>query len=357
MKPLFNSTNRKRLAQALGFALIALAFYAMLTAVVLLTSFVLLQKGITTEWPWVHSIQKYIYMKGARSLWQNKNDCVDFDADVIYKPKLGACQFDNVEFRTTLNFSPEGRFTGNKPAGKGIAVIGDSHTMGWGVQDEETFAAELQRLSNRPVFNLGVASYGTVRELTRLEKSGVLDRVDTVIIQYCADDLKENRANRINSAAENREKFNKITTGRMSTSRLLRMFLKAYGYAFSFPLKRTKVTLDQPMPAQAPVAQTSVAQAPVAQAPDDFLSHYQPLMAVLEKHPSLKDKRVLIFYNNGHGQRFQSFPNGKDKRLPNVEFINIDIDSSGYYRFDDHMTPAGHKTTAQQLFKSLGSRE
>ena len=352
MRPLLNSTNRKRLVQALGLALIALAFYAMLSAIVLLTSFVLLQKGITPELPWVSSIQKYIYMKGARSLWQNKSDCVDFDPEVIYKPKLGACQFDNVEFRTTLNFSPEGRFTGNKPAGKGIAVIGDSHTMGWGVQDEETYAAELQRLSNRPVFNLGVASYGTVRELMRLEKSGVLDRVDTVIIQYCADDLKENRANRINSAAENQKKFNKITTGRMSTSRLLPMFLKAYGYAFAFPFKRTGATADQATPAQA-----AAAKAPAAQVADDFLSHYQPLMAVLEKHPGLKDKRVLIFYNNGHGQRFQSFPNGKDKRLPNVEFININIDSGEYYRFDDHMTPAGHKTTAQHLFKSLGSRE
>jgi hypothetical protein len=338
MRPLLNSTNRKRLVQAMGLALIVLAFYAMLTAIVLLASFVLLQKGITPELPWVSSIQKYVYMKGARSLWQNKSDCVDFDAEVIYKPKLGACQL--------------GRFTGNKPAGKGIAVIGDSHTMGWGVQDEETYAAELQRLSNRPVFNLGVASYGTVRELMRLEKSGMLDRVDTVILQYCADDLKENRVNRINSAAENREKFNKITTGKMSTSRLLRMFLKAYGYAFSFPFKRTRATADKTTPAKA-----AAAKAPAAQAPDDFLSHYQQLMAVLEKHPGLKDKRVLIFYNNGHGQRFQSFPNGKDKRLPNVEFVNIDIDSSGYYRLDDHMTPAGHKTTAQHLFKSLGSRE
>jgi hypothetical protein len=322
------------LAHALGFALIALTFYAMLSALVLLASFVLLQKGITPELPWVSPIQKYIYMKGARSLWQHKSDCVDFDADVIYKPKLGACQFDNVEFRTTLNFSMEGRFTGNKPAGKGIAVIGDSHTMGWGVQDEEAYAAELQRLTSRPVFNLGVASYGTVRELERLEKSGVLDRVDTVILQYCADDLKENQANRINSAAENRKKFNTITTGKMSKTRLLRMFVKAYGYAFSSPFKRTKTT--------------------VAQASEDFMPHYQALIAVLEKHASLKNKRVLIFYNNGHGQRFRSFPIGRDTSLPNVEFVNISIDSSGYYRLDDHMTPAGQKATAQQLFKALG---
>lgn len=334
MKPLLNSTSPHRLAQVLGLALIALAFYAMLSAIVLLTSFVLLQKGITPDLPWIFPIQKHIYMKGARSLWQHKSDCVDFDAEVIYKPKLGACQFNNVEFRTTLNFSAEGRFTGIKPAGKGIAVIGDSHTMGWGVQDEETYAAELQRLSKRPVFNLGVASYGTVRELLRLEKSGLLDKVDTVILQYCGDDLNENQANRINSAAENQEKFNKITAGKMSTTRLLGMFLKAYGYAFSLPFP----SLRKP-----------------GQAASDFYPHYEALMAVLKGHPGLKDKRVLIIYNNGHGQPFRNFPSGKDKLLPNVEFINVSVNTGDYYRFDDHMTPAGHKTTAQQLFKSLGN--
>ncbi|MFP5462523.1 MAG: CidA/LrgA family protein, partial [Gammaproteobacteria bacterium] len=49
------------------------------------------------------------------------------------------------------------------PAGTGIVVIGDSHAMGWGANDEETFAAQLQALSGRPVYNLGVASYGTAR--------------------------------------------------------------------------------------------------------------------------------------------------------------------------------------------------
>ncbi len=48
------------MVQALGLALIVLAFYALLTATVLLASFVLLQKGITPELPGVSSIQKYI---------------------------------------------------------------------------------------------------------------------------------------------------------------------------------------------------------------------------------------------------------------------------------------------------------
>jgi hypothetical protein len=333
MKPLLNSTSRKRLVQVLGVALIALTLYAMLAAMVLATSLVLLQKGITSDLPWISSVQKSLYMRATRSVWQSQVSCVDFDDELIYKPKIGACQFDNTEFKTTLNFSAEGRFTGEKPAGTGIAVIGDSHAMGWGVQDEETFAAELQKLTRRPVYNLAVSSYGTVREVLRLEKSGLLDKVDTVIIQYCGNDLDENKSGQISGIEENRKKFKKITTGKQSFMGVLRMIRKTYGFAFSFPFKRTKPALAQPS--------------------DNFASHYQPLMAVLQKHPGLKGKRVLIFYNNGRAQQFQGFPAGKDKLLPNVEFVDVGVDANGFYRLDDHMTATGHKQTAASLFRAI----
>lgn len=341
MKAPLNSTSRKRLAQVLGFALIALTLYAMLAAIVLVASLVLLQRGITPDQSWISSTQTSLYMRATRSVWQNQASCVDFDDELIYKPKIGACQFNNAEFKTTLNFSAEGRYTGEKPAGTGIAVIGDSHAMGWGVQDEETFAAQLQKLTHRPVYNLAVSSYGTVRELLRLEKSGLLDKVDTIIIQYCGNDLDENRRGQINGIAENKEKFGKITKEGESFGGLLRMVRKTYAFAFSFPFKQFKAKL-----ARSPKTRAAAPS-------DDFLPHYQALMAVLEKHPGLTSKRILITYNNSYGQRYQTFPAGKDKLLPNVEFVDISSDLGDYYRLDDHMNPAGHKNTAQQLFKSL----
>jgi len=337
MKPLLNSTSRQRLAQILGLALIALILYAMLSAVVLATSLVLLQKGITPDLPWISSVQKNLYMQATRSVWQSQVSCIDFDDELIYKPKIGACQFNNAEFRTTLNFSAEGRFTGQKPAGTGIAVIGDSHAMGWGVQDEETFAALLQKMAGRPVYNLAVSSYGTVREVLRLEKSGLLDKVDTIIIQYCDNDLAENRHGHVTGADENRKKFEKITTEKSGFTGLLRMIGKTYSFAFSLPFKRIRTKAQKP--------------------PEDFVPHYQALMKVLESHASLKNKRVLIFYNNGHGRGFRAYPGGQDKLLPNVEFIDASVDRADYYRLDDHMSPAGHKNTAEQLFKALGKHK
>ena len=321
--------------QVLGFALIALALYAMLSAIMLAASFAMLQKGVIPDWPWISPIQKNLYRRATRTIWQNQVDCVDFDDQLIYKPKVGACKFSGPEFSTTLNFSAEGRFTGTKPAGVGIAVIGDSHAMGWGVQDEETFAAELQKLANRPVYNLGVASYGTLRELLRLEQSGLLHKVDTVIIQYMENDRKENTHGHITGAEDSKKKFEKITKEKSGFTALLGTITKAYGFALAAPFRNLKAKSLKPK---------------------DFSTHYRPLIAVLEGHPGLRDKRILIFYSNGDGRPFKGFPGGRDKLLPNVEFVDLNLDPGDFYRIDDHLTPAGHKKVAQQLLKLLGDR-
>ena len=41
--------------------------------------------------------------------------------------------------------------------------------MGWGVNDDETYSFNLQKLVKKKILNLGVASYGTVREIKRLK--------------------------------------------------------------------------------------------------------------------------------------------------------------------------------------------
>lgn len=334
MKLPSNSISQTRTVRWFGAALIVLISYALLSAIVLLASFTLLQRGIIPDLPWISGVQQSLYMRALRNIWQRQPDCVVFDDRLIYKPKEGACQFANAEFSTILNFSADGRSTGKKPSGVGIAVIGDSHAMGWGVQDEESFAALLQQLSQRPVFNLAVSSYGTVRELLRLEESGILDKVDTVILQYCENDLSENRSNQINSPEENRKKFEQITKGSTAgTSSLLRAMIKAYRIAFSTPFQAFKKSAR----------------------PIDFAPHYDALMHVIASHPALQNKRVLIFYSNDHGRPFSGFPAGQDKQMSNIEFVDLSLLRNDYYRLDDHLTAAGHRNAAERLFAALKS--
>ena len=58
-----------------------------------------------------------------------------------------------------------GRITKNNliENNNGIAILGDSHAMGWGVNDEETFAALLENKINKKVYNLAVSGYATKR--------------------------------------------------------------------------------------------------------------------------------------------------------------------------------------------------
>ena len=74
-----------------------------------------------------------------------RNNPIEFDKDLIFIPKETSCEFKNFEYNTVLTFDKYGRYS-NHPLenGPGIAVLGDSHAMGWGVNDNETFSAILE---------------------------------------------------------------------------------------------------------------------------------------------------------------------------------------------------------------------
>lgn len=281
--------------------------YCTLGAVIYFASLLALQKGRLIDLPWIVSAQKSLYRGGMITVnnWLSIPGCITPDPDLIYKPSNGSCKFDDIEFKTTLNFTDEGRNTGPKPAGTGIAVIGDSHAMGWGVNDLETFSAHLQKLSSRPVYNLAVASYGTSRELIRLEKSGVLDKVDTVIIQYCNNDRSEN----LKFDTASRQELSKKIFGQdqmppTPQSGKLQYIAKGYGLTLAAPFRSLAEKLRR----------------------KNFRPHYEAFMPVLEKHrKTLENKRVIVFYSNPYGQKYRNFPAGQDTRLPNLYFVDLEL--------------------------------
>lgn len=321
----------------LGSTLLAAIIYCTLGAAVYFAGLLALQRGVLVDLPWIASTQKYLYRNGMVTVnsWLSTPGCIAPDPDLIYKPAKGTCRFDDIEFKTTLTFTDEGRVTGPKPRGAGIAVIGDSHAMGWGVSDHETFAAQLQALSGRPVYNLGVASYGTGRELIRLEKSGVLDKVDTVILQYCNNDKSEN----INFETASREEvsakvFGTHTTAATPQSSKLAFIAQGYGMALTAPFRAAGAHLRR----------------------KNFDSHYAAFIPLLEKHrEALKGKRVIVFYSNAYGQKYRNFPSGADPRMANVHFVDLNLSPSLYRKLDNHMSPAGHRVAAERLLETLRS--
>lgn len=325
-----------RRAKLLGWALLALIIYGAAGAIVYAVSLVALQQGTRIDLPWFGATQKSLYRNGHVNVsnWLGIPGCITPDPDLIYVPAIGTCAFDDIEFQTTLTFTAEGRATGPKPAGTGIAVIGDSHAMGWGANDEETFAAQLQALSGRPVYNLGVASYGTARELIRLQKSGVLGKVDTVILQYCNNDKSENLQFDTASKQALHDKVFVPPQTPVPPNRLAQL-ADGYGYALAAPFRSLSESLRR----------------------KNFEPHYAALMPVLDKHRDLlAGKRVIIFYANPYGQRYRNFPSGPDATLPNVEFVDLGLTPADHRKLDNHMTPAGHRKAAERLHAHLQSQ-
>jgi hypothetical protein len=76
-----------------------------------------------------------------------------------------------------------------------IAFVGDSTTLGWGVAEKDTFAAQVIAdlvKAGRKVdgFNLGVGNYNTLQELTLFREVGVPLKPDIIVLTYFINDAE-----------------------------------------------------------------------------------------------------------------------------------------------------------------------
>jgi len=156
-------------------------------------------EGYAAADPVVQTLTQAVYWR-TRTHWQTIPECAEFDSELLYQPRPGTCQFRNAEFSTTMHFDGRRARRTPEPAAAPdgyprprVVVLGDSYAMGWGVEDDETFAALLASRYGYPTVNLGVSSYATPRELRRLERDFELNDGDVIVIQYSDNDLEENR--------------------------------------------------------------------------------------------------------------------------------------------------------------------
>jgi len=307
--------------------------------------------SVLNVWP-VNLYQQYIYRITTRNIWQYQKECIKADSGNIYVPALGACNFGNVEFDTVLNFDRSGRFVpdrgapaenGTSGAAGGIAILGDSHAMGWGVNDEETFANVLQTQTDKPVFNLAVSSYGTRRELRRLVQTPLLERVDTIMIQYCDNDLSENRA-RIDFEAEARAFATTLENSIEPSARTVSNHLAAI--LNTHALERTLTLPFRPLRTQF--------RKIFGRKGKNFAPHLDALGAVLSDYRAvLAGKRIIIFYSNAHGNRFENFGHSELEGMDNVTFVDLDIARDKYFVLDDHLNVEGHRYVGMELAKLI----
>ena len=335
------SRTRSLIIKGFGYVLIAGILYISLCPGIYVLSSWLLTEGVVLRHRLLRDFQMDFYNdRGYRKIWQTQKDCIELDERLIYVPRIGSCRFTNAEFDTTLNFDESGRVRNSMAQIRseiGIAVLGDSYAMGWGVNDRETFANILQDELKRPVYNLAVSSYGTVRELLRLQQSALIDKVDTILIQYAANDLMEN------AALDQEEKFLQAKA----------LFQEMFG--------RERSSSDRTIPESIGRAVSFAIEKPIrnlrdmwvkAPKPNRFGPHYENLMPVLKRFaPLVNKKRIIVFCVDDGG--FEDFPNGKDKILRNVEFVDLKLKAEDFYVIDSHLNTLGHAKVGRMLARYL----
>jgi len=76
-----------------------------------------------------------------------------------------------------------------------IVVLGDSVTLGWGIEDEDTFCRRVERTLNArgdrryEVINTGHLSYDTMQEAALLEREAIALQPDVVLLVFVTNDV------------------------------------------------------------------------------------------------------------------------------------------------------------------------
>jgi hypothetical protein len=291
-----------------------------------------------------------IYRHFNRALIQFDPACAVYDKEVTYTLKPGTCTFGNLEFNNTYHINKLGlRDADTSLEAPEIVVLGDSHAMGWGVEQDETLAAVLKQKSGLKVLNAAISSYGTAREMT------VLNRIDTsrlrvLIVQYADNDLPENRTFRDHDG-------HLPITPQADYQKIQRYYAAQRSYypgKYVFRLTMKVMRLEEPEPDQ-----LKMDIVPPTEEADLFLY----VLTHAARVP-LDDVLVIVFEVNQDGERRRPFIVALDevkRREGNPRFVRrlITLDTASvlsgrdFYILDDHMKASGHRAIADTVSKLI----
>lgn len=273
-----------------------------------------------------------------------------YDSSFFYafKPN-NTFNFKNIEFNNRFDINSSGlRDDESSLHAPEIICLGDSYTLGWGVEQNETFPALLQNLTHKKVLNTGVSSYGTAREIKRLSVCDT-SSLKYIVIQHCLNDADENYAfiknndslpisgeKNYNSAKRNYQ-WGKVYFPGKYTAIMLHSFVRGKLSGLNKKKIRTNYLSENP--------QASAVN----------------FMKVLSKM-KFDDKKVklLVIDINGYDELNSEFITTVDSLLQSPEYprlrqctTTIDVSSlfskDDFYIIDPHLKPSGHLKLANKL--------
>lgn len=295
----------------------------------------------------------YLYAWGDRDIIQFTPACAMYDKALGYTLRPGSCVFSGREFRNVYDVNSIGvRDDEASLDHPEIIVAGDSVAMGWGVDQEETYARRIEKNLGMVVLNAAVSSYGTAREMMILSRVQT-DKLKYLIVQYSGNDYGENEQfyrdnNVLHTMTE--EEYNHYTD----------LYNRSKDYFVGkYLLMKVKKRIHE-------FKTTSEVEA-AYQLDQDEIGFF--LNALMHGPVDLQDVQIIAFVVNGRNPADNiDFTRELKARISNKDlppFIkNMIVLDTGvimkqhhFYVLDDHPNRAGHAVLANAILEVIREAE
>ena len=142
-------------------------------------------------------------------------------------------------FKTNSKGLRDREYDEDKTAGvMRIAVVGDSHTWGYGVNDDELYSEKLEvMLGDSEVINFGVTAYSLWQEVDYFKRTGLRYAPDILIVGFTQNDVEQG-ANRKNIEMANAKREEQTKPNDRQQSFKFKRFLAENSALYKFVVDR-----------------------------------------------------------------------------------------------------------------------
>lgn len=286
-----------------------------------------------------------IYINGFMNCIQYDKTSSRFDGQLQYTLAPGTHKFENLGFSNSVDVNQVGlRDSEQNLKVPEVIFLGDSYTMGWGVEVEDSFVRKFAAATGKKCLNAGISSYGTAREYLMLERLS-LDSCKALVIQYHENDLLENYMffHKGEQLAERQEFL-------ATYSKCLRInFLVKHYYPFKYLYWILRNSGLRPFEAAQPRQQKKNEN-------EAFPTEHGPYLVKVLAAVRNRYKGPIVLFLMGrpipseiNGQLSRAMTENKSLGIQWLDMQKAGLEESDFFALDMHLNNQGHQKVANQL--------
>jgi len=295
-----------------------------------------------------------------RNIIQFDSKCSAYNPQLFYTLKPNSrFSFSNAEFNTRYRTNSMGvrddESSLNKPD---VICLGDSFTMGWGVEQDSTFSQRLEKVSGEKILNTGISSYGTAREIMNLSRFDT-SSLKYLVVQYCENDYEENELyleNHFVLKISSQQKYDSIVKTKEISSvyypgkrflNVLQLWIKlrVNKIVHVFPLDNENTIDEESIRVQAKSFLNVLGRAGIEFSKRKIIVLYPtPNFSLNRSFERITDS---LIHESPYKERFGN----------NINILKLSelLQPDDYYMLDTHLNNKGHRKVAGFIWKMMQS--